>query len=109
MINISSVINDIPQDSIVTSKHRRKKSGIKRSKCATNYYANFVASCNLILSDDVEPNPGPGSRVKNNAAKCSICNKEVATNRKHVKCEVCQCLTHVSCLNISKIQQKITL
>ena len=64
VINISSVINDIPQDSIVTSKHRRKKSGIKRSKCPINYYANFVASCNLILSGDVELNPGPGSVSK---------------------------------------------
>ena len=51
-------------------------------------------------------NPGPGSSVKNNSAKCSICNKAVGTNRRHVKCEVCQHLTHVSCLSISKIQQK---
>ena len=83
-----------------------KKSGIKRSKCPINYYANSVASYNLILSGDVELNPGPGSHVKNNAAKCSIRNQLVRKNRKHVKCEVCQRLTHVSCLNISKIQQK---
>ena len=106
VISISSVINDIPQDSIVTSKHRCKKSEIKGSKCPINYYANSIASYNLILSGDVELNPGPGSRVKNNAAKCSICNKAVGTNSKHVKCEVCQHLTHVSCLNISKIQQQ---
>ena len=30
----------------------------------------------------------------------------LVTNRKRVKCEVCQHLTHVSCLNISKIQQQ---
>ena len=59
----------------------------------------------MILSDNVELNPGPCSRVKNNAAKCSICSKSVGTNRKHVKCEVCE-VTHVSCVNISKIQQK---
>ena len=55
-----------------------------------------------------EVNPGLGSRVKNDPAKYSICNKAVGTNRKRVKCEVCQHLTHVSCLNISKMQQKIT-
>ena len=33
MIRISSVINDISQESIVTSKHDCKKSGIKTSKC----------------------------------------------------------------------------
>ena len=83
MINISSVINDTPQDSIITSKHRCK-SEIKRSKFAINYYANSVALYDLILSSDVELNPEPGSRVKNNAAKCSICNKAVCANRKHV-------------------------
>ena len=65
VISISSVINDIPQDNIVTSKHRCKKSKIKRSKCPISYYTNNVASYNLILDVDVELNPGPGSRVKN--------------------------------------------
>ena len=60
----------------------------------------------MILSGDVELNPGPASRGKNNAAKCNICNKAVGTNSKRVKCEVCQHLTHISCLNVSKIQQK---
>ena len=60
----------------------------------------------MILSGAVELNPRPGTRVKNNAVKCCICDKAVGTNRKIVKCEVCQHLTHVSCLNISKIQQK---
>ena len=105
-LSISPVINDIPQDSIVTSKHHCKKCEIKRSKCCINFCANSVASYNLILSGDVELNLGPGSCVKNNAAKCSICNKAVGTNSKHVKCEVCQHLTHVSCLNISKMQKK---
>ena len=105
-ISILSVINDIPQDSIVTLKHRCKKNERKRSKCPINYYANFVASYNLILSNDAELNPEPGSCVKNNAAKCSICNKAVVIIRKRVKCEVCQHLTYVLCLNISKMQQK---
>ena len=74
VISISSVINDIHQYSIVTLKHKCKKSEIKRSKCSINYYANSIALYNLILSGDVELNPVPGSRVKNNAAKCSICN-----------------------------------
>ena len=71
-------------------------------------------------------NPGPGFRVKNNAVKCSICNKAVGAIRKRAPCVfdfqrfnvlrnhrfschvlyVCQHLTHLSCLNISKIQQK---
>ena len=54
-ISILSVINDIPQDSIVTLKHPCKKSERKRSKCPINY------SYNLILSNDAELNPEPGS------------------------------------------------
>ena len=77
VISISSVINDITQDNIDTSKHRCKKSGIKRSKCDNNCYASSVASSYLILSGDVELNPGPGSRVQNNTAKCSICKKQL--------------------------------
>ena len=108
-ISVSSVINDIPRDSIVTSKHRCKKSETKRSKYPINYYANSVASYNLILSGDVELNPRPGSRAINNAAKCNICNKAVGTNRKRVKCEGYQHLRQVSCLNISKIQKNYTV
>ena len=50
------------------------------------YYGNSVASYNLILSGDMGLNPRPGSYVKNNAAKCSVCNKAFGANRKHVKC-----------------------
>ena len=82
-----------------------KEGEIKRSKCLANYYANSIPSYNLILSGDVELKPGPVSRVKNYASKCRICNQAVGTSRKRVKCEVCQHLTHFSCLNISKIQQ----
>ena len=46
VISISPVINDIPKDSTVTSKHRCKKSEIKRSKCRISCYANSVASYN---------------------------------------------------------------
>ena len=46
VISISPVINDILQDSTVTSKYRFKKSEIKRSKCRISYYANSVASYN---------------------------------------------------------------
>ena len=44
LISIFSVINDIPQDIIVTSKHHCKKSEIKRRKCPIIYCANSVAS-----------------------------------------------------------------
>ena len=62
-----------------------RNTDVKKSeiKCPINYYTNFVASYNLLLSGDVELKLGPGPRVKNNAAKCSISNKAVGTNRKY--------------------------
>ena len=44
--------------------------------------------------------------IKPKALKCNVCDKAVGTNRKRVKCDVCHNLMHVSCLNISKHQQK---
>ena len=81
VITIWSVINDNPQDSIVTSKHHCKKGKIKKDKCLINYYANYVALYSLILSDDVKLNAGPDSLAKNNTLKCSICSKTVYMNR----------------------------
>ena len=53
VISISPVINGIPQDSIVTSKHSCKKSGIKRTTCPINYYAYSNSLYNLISSGDM--------------------------------------------------------
>ena len=35
-------------------------SKIKRAKARINYYNNSVATFNIILSGDIEQNPGPG-------------------------------------------------
>ena len=109
VISIWWVINDIPQDSIVESKHPLKKAKLKEVNEPIKYYANSVAWYKLILSGDVKLNPVPGSRVKNKTAKCSIYNKAVGTNKKRIKCGVCEHLTYVSYLNISEIQQKIAV
>ena len=72
VITLSSVTNDIPQESIATSKHHCKKCKIKRGKCPIKYSANSVGSYNLILYGDVEMNPGPDSYAKDITLKCRI-------------------------------------
>ena len=71
-----------------------------------NYYANHTATYNLVLAGDIELNPGPGSLSKPKSPKCNVCERAVGSNRKRVKCDVCQNFTHVSCLNYDKQQQK---
>ena len=92
------------QDSISKQKNHLKKNKIKRGKSRVNYYASYIATCNLILAEDIELNPGPGLHPKPKVPKCNICDKAVDTKRKRVKCDKCHNLTHVSRLNISKHQ-----
>ena len=40
-------------------------SKIKRAKARINYYNNSVATFNIILSDNIEQNPGPGLQSQN--------------------------------------------
>ena len=98
--------NEVSQENTITHKNSNTERKIKRSKCRVNYYANCVATFNLILCGDIELNPGPGLRSRNNTPKCSVCNKGVGTNRKRLQCSQCHNLTHVTCLNISKFEQK---
>ena len=76
-----------------------KQPKIKRTKSRVNYYANSVATFNLILSGDIEQNPGP-------SPKCTECEKGVGTNRKRLMCDVCLSLTHLSCSTIPIVQHK---
>ena len=76
----------------------------------------------MILSGDIELNPGPGFnkqlRKKQNAIikktlnkraaspKCSICKIGVGNNRKRLLCTWCLELTHVSCSNLHETKKK---
>ena len=81
------------------------KNKIKRAKSRTVYYSNTVARYNVILSGDIETNPGPGLRSRNNIPKCTVCWKGVGANRKRFECERCFNLTHINCTNISNKKQ----
>ena len=53
-------------------------SKIKRAKTRIIYYNNSIATFNVILSGDIEHNPGP-SLPK---SKCPRCDKTVRCNQK---------------------------
>ena len=57
------------------------------------YYANTSATFSLILSADIEINPGPGF----SAPKCTVCGKVVKTNNKRLICSICFDVAHAKC------------
>ena len=69
------------------------------------YYSNSVATRRLLLSGDVEENPGPlGDQSKQNKrskpskpAKCPQCTRSVQSNHKRYLCTVCYDLCHAKC------------
>ena len=76
------------------------KNKIKRAKSRIVYFSNTVATYNVILSGDIETNPGLRSR--NKIPKCTVCWKGVGANRKRFECEKCFNLTHINCINICR-------
>ena len=85
---------------------RPSNNKIKRAKSRIVYCCNTVATYKVILSGDIETNPGPGLRSRNKIPKCAVCWKGIGANRKRFAYETCFNLTHISCTNIPKSQQK---
>ena len=88
----------MPEESTAKSRNYSNKSKIKRTKSRIKYYANCVANFNLALSGDIELNPGPGSNARS--------NKGVGITRKRLLCSQYRNLTHITCSNIPKTEQK---
>lgn len=76
---------------------RMKRSRL--SKARTLYYANTVCTLRLLLSNDIEVNPGPTKTTTTirKAPKCPKCEKTIRSNSKQVSCCVCQNLYHLNC------------
>ena len=60
VIEVSSSISHDTTLPLKLSTHPKKK--IKRTKGSVQYYFNYIATYKLILSGDIELNPGPGLR-----------------------------------------------
>ena len=67
----------------------------KRTKNCVQYYSNYIAKYRIILSGDIEINPGPGLHKP----KCQVSNKTVRCNQKRLVCEHCLEMCHVKCSN----------
>ena len=83
----SPIINDnLHSVSYITEERNLQRyNKTKRPKLPIIYYANTSATFNLILSDDIEINPGPGF----SPPKCNICRKVVKINNRRLICSMC--------------------
>ena len=57
--------------------------------------SSFFTSCMLLLSGDVEVNPGPGLRHP-----CGSCSKAVRSTQHGIFCEVCYFWFHTKCIKM---------
>ena len=92
---MSPIINDNLHSVSYITKERnlQRYSKIKRSKLRIIYYANTSATFNLILSGDIEIDPGPGF----SAPKCTVSAKVVKINNKRLICSTCFHVNHTKC------------
>ena len=72
-----------------------QKKKINRTKSSIQYYSNYIAMYRLILSGDIETNPGTGL----SKPKGQVCNKTVQCNQKLLVCEHCLEMCHIKCSN----------
>lgn len=99
---LSTLSHNTTRDkTVVTKRQQLKINGkIKRTKSRVQYYANSTASFNIILSGDVEKNPGPVL-----SPKCTVCNKTVNNNHKRLICVSCRNTFHGKCANHCDLKQ----
>ena len=72
-----------------------QKKKVKRIKSSAQYYSNYIAIYRIILSGDIETNPGPGL----SKPKCQVCDKTTQGNHKRLVCEYWLEMCHVKCSN----------
>ena len=87
---------------------------LRYSKTRIAYYSNSMATQALLLSGDVEKNPGPSqgkaastnnklSRSKPTAAKCDHCQKTIRWNQKNISCANCMGCFHLKCVYLKSM------
>ena len=76
------------------------------------YYNNSSATHRLILSGDIETNPGPANHDNQQtkpksdrlaSSTCELCNKTVRINSKKLTCIHCKSLVHLQCSTLKAI------
>ena len=53
-------------------------------------YSNHSSSVRLLISGDIESNPGP--------TNCDVCDKSIRRNARYVSCEQCKTNAHLRCV-----------
>ena len=89
-----------------------QKRTIRKSSKPVIYYNKSSATHRLILSGDIETNPGPANcdnhptkpkSDRQRSSTCDLCNKTVRINSKKLMCIHCKSLVHLQCFTLKAI------
>ena len=56
----------------------------------------------IILSNDINLNPGPKTKSITKTNMCTICDRKIKPDEPNVKCQTCLHLYHLNCTNINE-------
>ena len=70
----------------------------RKSKFNQPYKNHNIVLLLLILSNDIDPNPGPVSTTT--TEKCSICKSQIDNEIEHLQCSTCKKYYHLNCQQI---------
>lgn len=74
----------------------------KFKRCSNNSLSKlYICTLLILLSSDVETNPGPISKFP-----CGSCSKAVKWNQRAVCCDACNKWHHIDCQNINSVDYK---
>ena len=85
---------------------RRSKSVSRRPSSSKHHLKNmlYFLLLMLLLSGDVQPNPGPATRGgRTPKYPCTVCGRGVRSNSKAISCDVCEGWTHINCCDVSLV------
>ena len=116
--NGTNVIDEHDKGTLLCLKHQNSNSkfniNLKRSSKPIANYKNFSLTIRLILSGDVESNPGPGNECALNRRRkqskpfpptCQVCSKIVRANANRLLCIHCNNLLDLKCTKTNLVKK----
>ena len=87
------------------TKHFCNKSlhiSIKKPTDSKKYKNHCVIVLLLILSNDINPNPGPKNLSDSTNRKCSTCLNDIKSSSEYLECSSCNKHYHITCKTVTE-------
>ena len=97
-IALHQMTNNIPHTRRRKERELRRLRGKSSYLNGTSSHSLALSFIVLILSGDVEQNPGPGIKFP-----CGVCKKSVKSNQRGVACDRCDLWFHTKCMGMNTL------